>query len=32
LSLAVRKYLDIAAGIKLLPEERKLLIQAQAKA
>ena len=27
-----RKYLDIAAGIKLLPEERKLLIQAQAKA
>jgi predicted Zn-dependent protease len=25
------KYLDIAAGIKLLPEERKLLIQAQAK-
>ena len=27
-----RKYLDIAAGIKLLPEERKLLLQAQAKA
>jgi Flp pilus assembly protein TadD len=27
-----RKYLDIAAGIKLLPEERKLLIQARAKA
>jgi hypothetical protein len=26
-----RKYLDIAAGIKLLPEERKLLTQAQAK-
>jgi len=27
-----KKYLDIAAGIRLLPEERKLLIQAQAKA
>ena len=27
-----RKYLDIAAGIKLLPEERKLLMQARAKA
>jgi hypothetical protein len=27
-----KKYLDIAAGIKLLPEERKLLLQTRAKA
>jgi hypothetical protein len=27
-----RKYLDIAAGTKLLPEEQTLLIQARAKA